>query len=299
MATTFTGHEFYSRKVLKALPAQLNFLGAFSTDVSGELLGPSKSVEVPLVEMDAAAAFNRTSNNFARTAMTPKTATVTFGDPIIAGFSVTADQASKIDKRWWEGKAELNATAVAASASTAVTSLITKTNFAKAVTGVGTAANFAKSGVAKIAAAVESSTNKLRVKFSTLCLSGEYFYNLLAGLDANVYGGTEAIRNGVIPGLFGFGKVMLMHGLDIPGFVCEPSAIAFAGRGFRPADDTPYRAVREIKDPESGLMLTLVEYGDGPTGDLSESVTTRIGAAVGDAGALVRLVAGNTDGSGS
>lgn len=295
MATTFTGHEFYSRKVLKALPAQLNFLGAFSTDVSGELLGPSKSVEVPLVEMDAAAAFNRTSNNFARSAMTPKTATVTFGDPIIAGFSVTADQASKIDKRWWEGKAELNATAVAASASTAVTSLITKTNFAKVVTGVGTAANFAKSGVAKIAAAVESSTNKLRVKFSTLCLSGEYFYNLLAGLDANVYGGTEAIRNGVIPGLFGFGKVMLMHGLDIPGFVCEPSAIAFAARGFRPADETPYRAIREIKDPESGLMLTLVEYGDGPTGDLSESVTTRIGAAVGDAGALVRLVSGGTD----
>lgn len=295
MATTFTGHEFYSRKILKVLPAQLNFLGAFSTDVSGELLGPSKSVEVPLVEMDAAGTFNRSSNNFARPAMTPKTATVTFGDPIIAGFGVTADQASKIDKRWWEGKAELNATAVAASASTAVTSLITKTNFAKAVTGVGTAANFAKSGVAKIAAACESSTNKLRVKFSALCLSGEYFYNLLAGLDANVYGGTEAIRNGVIPGLFGFGKVMLMHGLTIPGFVCEPAAIAFAARGFRPADDTPYRAVREIKDPESGLALTLVEYGDGPTGDLSESVTTRIGASVGDAGALVRLVSGGTD----
>ena len=192
MATTFTGHEFYSRKILKVLPAQLNFLGAFSTDVSGELLGPSKSVEVPLVEMDAAAAFNRSSNNFARPAMTPKTATVTFGDPIIAGFGVTADQASKIDKRWWEGKAELNATAVAASASNAVTSLITKTNFAKAVTGVGTAASFAKSGVAKIAAACESSTNKLRVKFSALCLSGEYFYSRLAGLDANVYGGTEA-----------------------------------------------------------------------------------------------------------
>lgn len=295
MATTFTGHEFYSRKILKALPAQLNFLGAFSTDVSGELLGPSKSVEVPLVEMDAAGTFNRSTNNFARQAMTPKTATVTFGDPIIAGFGVTADQASKIDKRWWEGKAELNATAVAASASTAVTGLVTKTNFAKAVTGVGTAASFAKSGVAKIAAACESSTNKLRVKFAALCLSGEYFYNLLSGLDANVYGGTEAIRNGVIPGLFGFGKVMLMHGLDIPGFVCEPASIAFAARGFRPADDTPYRAIREIKDPESGLVLTLVEYGDGPTGDLSESVTTRIGAAVGDAGALVRLVSGSTD----
>ena len=39
---------------------------------------------------------------------------------------------------------------------------------------------------------------------ATLALSGEYFYSLLAGLDANVYGGTEAIRGGVIPGLFGF-----------------------------------------------------------------------------------------------
>ena len=295
MATTFTGHEFYSRKILKALPAQLNFLGAFSTDVSGEILGPSKSVEVPLVEMDAADTFDRSTNNFARTAMTPKTATVTFGDPIIAGFSVTADQASKIDKRWWEGKAELNATAVAASASNAVTNLITKTNFSKAVLSVGTADNFRTATVAKLAAAVENKTNKLRAKFSTLALSGEYFYKLLAGLDANVYGGTEAIRNGVIPGLFGFGKVMLVHGLSTPGFVCEPSAIAFAARGFRPADETPYRAVREIKDPESGLSLTLVEYGDGPTGDLSESVTTRIGAAVGDAGALVRLVSGSTD----
>ena len=295
MPSTFAGHEIYSRKILKELPAQLNFLGAFSTDISGEVVGPAKSIEVPLVQMDAAGTFDRANNNFARPAGTPKSATVAFGDPIIAGFAVTADQASKIEKRFWEGKAELNATSVTASAQTAVTNLVTKANFAKAVTSVGNAASFVKAGVAKIASAVESATNKLRVKFSTLALSGEYFYALLSGLDANVYGGTEAIRNGSIPGLFGFRKVMLVHGLEIPGFVCEPSAIAFAGRGFRPADDRPYTAVREIKDPESGLSLTLVEYPDGPSGDLSESVTTRIGAAVGDSGALVRLVAGGSD----
>lgn len=295
MPSTFAGHELYSRKILKELPAQLNFLGAFSTDCSGEVVGPAKSIEVPLVEMDAAGAFDRSSNNFARPAGTPKSATVTFGDPIIAGFAVTADQASKIEKRFWEGKAELNAASVAASAQTAVSNLVTKANFGKAVTSVGNAASFVKSGVAKIASAVENSTNRLRVKFSTLALSGEYFYALLAGLDASVYGGTEAIRNGVIPGLFGFRKVMLMHGLEIPGFVCEPSCIAFASRGFRPADDRPYTAVREIREPESGLSLTLVEYPDGPSGDLSESVTTRIGASVGDPGAIVRLVSGATD----
>lgn len=292
---TFAGHEIYARKVLKCLPAQLNFLGAFSTDISGEVIGPAKSVEVPLIEMDAAGTFNRASNNFARPSGTPKSATVTFGDPIIAGFAVTADQASKIEKRFWEGKAELNVTSVAASCQSAVTNLVTKSNFEKAVTSVGNAASFAKAGVAKIAAAVESATNKLRVKFATLALSGEYFYNLLSGLDANVYGGAEAIRNGVIPGLFGFRKVMLVHGLDIPGFVCEPASMAFAARGFRPADDKPYTAVREIKDPETGLSLTLVEYPDGPSGDLSESVTCRIGASVGDPAALVRLVSGASD----
>ena len=294
MATTFTGHEFYSRRLIKVLPAQLNFLGAFSTDVSDEVKDPGEKIQVPLVEMDEAGEFNR-ANNFARPAGTPKTATVTFGNPLITGFAVTAAQARNIQKRWWEGKADLNATAIAASASTAVTGLVTGDNFSKAVTGVGAASAFAKSGVAKIAAAIESATNKLRVKFSTLALSGEYFYNLLSGLDANVYGGTEAIRNGVIPGLFGFAKVMLVHGLDTPGFVCEPNAIAFGARAFRPVDDMPYRAVREIKEPESGLTLCLVEYPDGPSGDLSESITCQIGASVGDSGALVRLVAGNSD----
>ena len=295
MATTFTGHEFYSRKLLKVLPAQLNFLGAFSTDVSDEVKDAGEKIKIPLVEMDDAGTFDRANNNFARPAGTPKAATVTFGDPIITGFAVTAAQARNIQKRWWEGKAELNATSVASSASTAVTNLVTRANFAKAVTNVGNASSFVKAGVAKIAAAVENATNKLRVKFCTLALSGEYFYNLLSGLDANVYGGTEAIRNGVIPGLFGFGRVMLMHGLEIPGFVCEPSAIAFGARAFRPVDDRPYNTVREIKEPESGLTLTLVEYPDGPSGDLSESITCQIGASVGDGGSLVRLVSGASD----
>ena len=291
MATTFTGHEFYSRRVLKTLPTQLNFLGAFSTDISDEVKDPGEKIQIALVEADAAGTFDRANNNFARPAGTPKKATVTFGDPLITGFAVTAAQARNIQRRWWEGKADLNVNSIAASASTAVTNLITDSNFEKVVTNVGNTANFVKSGVGKIAAAVSNATNKLRVKFSTLALSGEYFYALASSLDANVYGGSEPVKNGVIPGLLGFNRVMLMHGYDGVGFVCEPSAIAFGARAFRPVDDTPYRAVREIKDPESGLTLTLVEYPDGPTGDLSESVTCQIGAAVGDADALVRLTA--------
>ena len=67
MATTFTGHEFYSRRLIKVLPAQLNFLGAFSTDVSDEVKDPGEKIQIPLVEMDEAGEFNR-AEILARTA---------------------------------------------------------------------------------------------------------------------------------------------------------------------------------------------------------------------------------------
>ena len=101
MASTFAGHELYAKKALKVLPSQLAFLGAFSTDISSEVLDEAaKSVDVPLVEMNEAGAFNRTTNNFARPAGEPKSAKVAFGDPIITGFAVTADQASTIQKQF-------------------------------------------------------------------------------------------------------------------------------------------------------------------------------------------------------
>ena len=139
MATTFTGHEFYSRRVLKTLPTQLNFLGAFSTDISDEVKDPGEKIQIVLVEADAAGTFDRANNNFARPAGTPKKATVTFGDPLITGFAVTAAQARNIQRRWWEGKADLNVNSIAASASTAVTNLVTDSNFEKVVTN-GTSA---------------------------------------------------------------------------------------------------------------------------------------------------------------
>ena len=52
---------------------------------------------------------------------------------------------------------------------------------------------------------------------------------------------------------------------------------------------------RSLADAKGGEDGYLVEYPDGPSGDLSESITTRIGASVGDSGALVRLVAGGSD----
>lgn len=51
----------------------------------------------------------------------------------------------------------------------------------------------------------------------TLVLNAENFGTLMSTLDANVYGGPEAIRNGMIEGLYGF-KAVMMTGALPTGF---------------------------------------------------------------------------------
>ena len=69
----------------------------------------------------------------------------------------------------------------------------------------------------------------------------------------------------------------------------RPSAIAVAGRNFRPCSDKPYESVQEIMDPESGIGMTLVDYVDGDTGNENISATGLFNAAVGVGDALVRI----------
>ena len=123
-----------------------------------------------------------------------------------------------------------------------------------------------------------------------LALSPAYFSALLGDLDANVYGGAEAMQSGVIPRLLGFGMVVEIPQLEVAGFVAHPDAIAVGSAVFRPASDKPYDSVQEIVEPETGLTMTLVEYPDGATGDLSYTVNCLVAAGVGNEKALLRLV---------
>ena len=47
--------------------------------------------------------------------------------------------------------------------------------------------------------------------------------------------------------------------------------------------------MREIVDPESGIGMTMVEFCDGITGNLHESVTGLVASEVGVKEALVRI----------
>jgi hypothetical protein len=289
-AVTITGIELYASKVISGLKSALAALRGFSLDFTDELTQPGASLDVALVTADAAGDFNATSSNFSRAATDAKKITVTKSAAVIAGYNVSAAQYANLRPSFWEGKGVLNVAAVCNNILGKVAALVTAANYGDLVTDkiAVTEATFGRKAVAKIRAA--AITKGLTINNSVLALSPAYFSALLGDLDANVYGGAEAMKTGAIPGLLGFKMVVEIPQLTIPGFVAHPDAIAIGSAVFRPVSDKPYDSVTQIVEPETGLTLTVVEYCDGASGALSVTVNCVVAVGVGNENGLLRLV---------
>ena len=289
-AVTMTGIELYSNKVISGLTRALAALKGFSLNFTDELKEPGSSIDVPLISADVAADWDATSNNFSRDGKEMKKITLNKLTPVIAGYNVSATQYANLRPSFWQGKGELNVDEVADSILSKVAALITADNYGDeegdkiSVTEAG----FNRKAVAKIRASAIA--KKLRLNRSTLGLSPAYFSALLGDLDANVYGGAEAMKTGVIPGLLGFESVVEIPQLEVPGFVAHPDAIGIGSAVFRPVTDRPYESITQVVEPTTGLTLTIVELGDGPSGSLSVTVNCCVAAGVGNEKALLRLV---------
>lgn len=288
---TTTGHEIYAARTIKGLTRQLAPLKAFSTNFDAEAKEKGETIQVSLVTPDSVAAWNATSNNFKRSATTVKQTPVTFGEPVITGFAVTAGNIRNFRKEFWEGKADLNTLEICDNVLATIAALITGANYGDTAKDKATVslAGFNTSVIAAIRAKAIAD-KKLRIPMSVLALNPLYFSELLGKLDANVYGGRDAIVGGSIPGLLGFRAVVEIPQLTIPGFVCHPDAIAVAARAHMPVSNKPYEAVNLITEPETGLTLTHVEYCSGDDGSLSDSVSALVASAVGNSKSLLRLI---------
>jgi hypothetical protein len=288
---TTTGHEIYAARTIKGLTRQLAPLKAFSIDFSDEAKAKGETVNVSLVTPDTVAAWNATNNNFKRSTKTVNQAKITFGEPIITGFALSATNIRNFRPEFWQGKADLNTLEICDNVLATIAALITGANYGDTANDkmAVSLAGFSTSVVAAIRAKAIAD-KKLRAPMSVLALNPVYFSELLGKLDANVYGGRDAIVGGVIPGLLGFRAVIEIPQLAIPGFVCHPDAIAVAARAHMPASNKPYEAVNAITEPETGLTLTHVEYCSGDDGSLSDSVSALVASGVGNKNSLLRLI---------
>lgn len=282
--------KVYSKRFIAGLTRQLAALRAFSTDFSQEAKEPGEAVLVALLSADAAGDWSDADNNFARATASLGDRNVPLNKRKIAGFAITPAQMANFNPSWWEGKADLDAASIADAILSDVCDLITPENFGKAKGDSFQISldGFSQKAVATIRAAAIA--KHLRINRSVLCLHPAYFSQLLGSLDANVYGGREAIEKGVIPGLLGFNAIAEIPQLSIAGFVAHPGAIAVAGRTIPFFGTKPYEKVQTFVEPETGMPMTNVVYVDGPTGKGSTSVNALYGCTKGADDQLIRLI---------
>jgi hypothetical protein len=89
-----------------------------------------------------------------------------------------------------------------------------------------------------------------------VALNATTFSTLLGTLDSYVYGGPEAIRDGVVPGLYGFRGVVVAPSLPegVNGFIIPWESIGVASRWNKAAVDG-YDAQWTATDPKTGFTV--------------------------------------------
>ena len=134
---------------------------------------------------------------------------------------------------------------------------------------------------------------KGKIGDTVLVLSPEKFDEALGLFDSSVYGGTEAVRGGVIPNLYGFKSVVRM---DLPKYDGESTAstaalipsnaIAVATRAVAVGEESCYSEIGTQAD-ENGFAITVMRHGSAATGKGFLNVTALVGATVVDAANIV------------
>lgn len=127
-----------------------------------------------------------------------------------------------------------------------------------------------------------------------LMLNAKAYGEVLASLDAHTYGGNEAIRAGMIEGLYGFDAVMendlLLKDQGLIGCIIPRNAIGVAGRTVPILN--PHLCVDSgtITDEGSGLVLTFRRIGEAATDRTVMTGEALFGAKLLQPTKIVRIV---------
>lgn len=201
-------------------------------------------VNVPTISLSAGD-FDADSNNFCD-AQSIGGVVVTLDKRIKAAVQITDVEA---------GEVEVNVMRDGAKAITnAITTAINKYAFGTLSTDLS--ASFSGASKSAYAELFKVATdNGLDPYNCTVVFTPEYFAKLMSTLDANVYGGSEAIRDGVVPGMYGFAAVETSPFLPngVKGYIIDNSSFAVVSRLDKPALDG-YPITFVGKD-ESGLAI--------------------------------------------
>lgn len=261
--------------------AKLNLFAKNFSELQGV---PGKSIAVPVYGLTPAAAFNATTNNYGSGSNEIGGELITLDQHLVKSITITDVEEAETGIRWATDSAYAIADMLTRGVNDYVFGLINATNVTTTATTPSTKAQVA--GLYAIAA-----NNDLPVDRCIVALKPTQFANVLSQLDANVYGGSEAIRLGVIEGLYGF-----------KGFVCAPnlpegtdgaiicdSAVGVASRYLFPGTEGAYPQAWSATD-DNGFTLGFRRFMDLASGSNKFAGDVLFGASLLQPTKIVRLV---------
>lgn len=247
---------------------------------------PGQSIAVPVYNLSDAAAFDA-QNNYGSGTNEIGGELITLDQHLVKPVSITDVEEAETGIAWAKDTAGAIADALTRGVNAYVFGLVNSTNVTQTATTPTT-----KQTVAGLYAIAEQ--NDIPVDRAVVALGPTQFATVLGMLDANVYGGSEAVRLGVIEGLYGFKGFVctsnLPEGTD-GAIICD-SAIGVASRYLAPGTEGAYPEAWSATD-EDGFTLGFRRFMDLSTGTNKFAGDVLFGAKIIQPSKIVRLVAGN------
>ena len=124
-----------------------------------------------------------------------------------------------------------------------------------------------------------------------MALKPTQFATVLGQLDANIYGGSEAIRLGVVEGLYGFKGFVCAPNLPegVDGVIICDTAVGVASRYVYPGTEGAYPEAWSATD-EDGFTIGYRRFMNLATGTNMFAADVLFGASILQPSKCVRLV---------
>ena len=217
---------------IQAMHAEMAKLQDFVHDYT-ELEGrKGEAIAVPVIDLSASAEFNADTNNYCNGQNEVDGALVNLDKHFVKSVMITDRQLAATDFNWLRDIATAETNVIARSINKYVFGLINETNCPLSAT-LDVSSKTAVANLYKIA-----TDNDIPVGDAVVVLGPVDYAKVLSYLDSNVYGGSEAIREGRIPGLYGFRSFVSSTFLPegVKGAIVSRDAIGLASRYLEPME---------------------------------------------------------------
>ena len=284
MATSLTesaGLVKCANLALLKIQKDINIIKNFGYDFSPEVAETDATIKIPVIDAGSATAFDDSHDYETLTgSVSYVPVSLTTQKKVTFKFS-GKDVMDSPDSPYWNRCADAGANTISSEISKAFGGL-----FTKPVAGGIELGAVTKKNIAKLRKQCPG-----RVADTVLFLAPDEYNELLGELDTSIYGGTEAIRDGQVAGLYGFKSVVCLNdaGEGVKGALVDSSAIAFGARGVAVAEPNAYTSYGTQSD-ENGFPLTILVHGSPAKGEAFMNITSLWGMKVIDADGVKILV---------